>query len=174
MNIPVNRKRFPIAMIWGIAFVVLLVFLIIRTPLYFNADEYFQKFNWIMFYIGLLFWALLITSLSAADYLKTVFDKNAQLSISEAGIDDNLSIFSLGSIDWSDITEIEIKNSLRFQYLVIELRDPESLIRKQNIFKRRTLKSFLRRFGSPVVISQKRVNFDLKKLKDEMLKMKNG
>ena len=95
-----------------------------------------------------------------------MFDKSAVLTISENGINDNLSIFSVGNIAWTDITDIKITTAIQTNFLVIGVTDPQSFIDRKSKLKQRPLKSFLKKFGSPIVISQKRIDYDLTDLKE--------
>lgn len=111
---------------------------------------------------------LALTVIAFLEYLKTRFDNSAVFTISDNGINDNLSIFSVGNISWTDITDIKIITALRTNFLVIGVANPQSYIDRKSKLKQRTLKSFLKKFGSPVVISQKRVDYDLNKLKEKL------
>src|SRR4051794_2546927 len=111
MIIPANRKRFPIVFIIGMIVSTLLILLIIDTIRYYNGDG-FKDSIMIGAYIGLLFWAITFTIYSFLEYRKTTFDKNAVLTITDNGITDNLSIFSVGNISWAEITDIKITTAL--------------------------------------------------------------
>lgn len=59
--------------------------------------------------------------------------------------------------------------ALNTNFLVIEVKNPESFINMKSKLKQRTLKSFFKKFGSPIVISQKRVDIDLNELKEKLI-----
>ncbi len=107
-----------------------------------------------------------MTIISLADYIKTLFDKNASLSISERGIDDNLSLFSCGEIPWNEILGAEIIKVFKTDMLIVHILDKEKYIARQKPIARLVLKRFLRKWGSPVVISAKRIDYDLQELKE--------
>jgi hypothetical protein len=57
---------------------------------------------------------------------------------------------------------------LKTDFLVIEVTNPQSYIATKNRLTQKTLKSLFKKFGSPIAISQKRVNYKLTGLKDLM------
>ncbi len=169
MTIPVNRKRFPIVMLGGLLLSFLFIFFLIDPLKHFNDEGYDNSI-----YLGVLIGASLtifaVTILSTLEYLKTLFDKNAALTITDEGINDNLSIFSVGDISWTEITDIKVMTALKTNFLVVGVTNPQSFIDRKSIFKRRTLKKFLKKFGSPIVISQKRVDYNLNDLKNILIR----
>jgi hypothetical protein len=172
MIIPVNKKRFPIVFLAGLTASVLLILLIIDTIKHFNDRGYNNSIN-LGAFIGIFIWVLTFTIFSFLEYVKTKFDKDAVLTITDNGINDNLSIFSVGNISWSEITDIKIIAALKTNFLVIGVTDPQSFINRKSKLKQRSLKSFLKKFGSPVVISQKRIDYDLADLKEILLRAKS-
>lgn len=168
MTIQVNRKRFPTIFIIGLLGSILLTFLIISTLKNFDDNGYVNRIN-LGAYIGLLIVVLALTIITFLEFLKTRFGKSTELTISENGIYDNLSIFSVGNINWKDISDIKVVKALNTNFLVIEVKNPESFINMKSKLKQRTLKSFFKKFGSPIVISQKRVDIDLNELKEKLI-----
>ena len=167
MTIPANKKRFPISLLIGLLFSTLFVILIVDRLKKFNDNGYNNSI-YLGVLIGLLIWSLVLTIFSFLDYLKTTFNNDAVLTINENGINDNLSIFSVGQINWTEITNIKIATALKTNFLVIHVTNPESFINRKSKLKQRPLKSFLKKFGSPVVISQKRVDYELNDLKEKL------
>ena len=124
---------------------------------------------------GLLYWAygglpIALSSIYAIvtgiDYIKTLFDKRANLVISATGINDNLTIFSCGQIIWSDMTKIDMTKVFKANFLIIKLRDNSKYLQDKNVLQRFFLTRYIKKWGTPVVISEKRINYDLKDLKD--------
>jgi len=153
MQIPVNKKRIPIVVILGLALTIILTIAI--TTAIKSEDANAKQSLYI--YIGLLIAAVYYTSLSLADYWRTLFNPHAILSIEQDGINDTLSLFSCGKIRWSEISNVRIQQFLKTNFLVIDVHNPESLIAKQSKWKQRTLRGYQKKFGSPVVVSQKRI-----------------
>ena len=169
MTIPVNRKRFPIVMLVGLSLSFVLCFLFIDSLRHFN-DKGYNNSIYLGAIVGVSLTIFSITFLSALDYIKTMFDKTAALTITDDGLNDNLSIFSVGNVSWAEVTDIKISSVLKTDFLIICVTNPQMFIDRKNIFKRKPLKSFLKKFGSPVVISQKRVDYNLKELKNILLR----
>ena len=117
MIIPANKKRFPIVFLGGLIVSVLLIMLIADTVKHFNDEGYYNSI-YLGTFIGLSIWILALTTLAFLEYIKTIFNKKAVLTISGNGINDNLSIFSVGNISWADITDIKIITVLKTKFLV--------------------------------------------------------
>lgn len=164
ISIPINRKRFPSAVVAYLLATILFVF-----NLFYRWDALGGgspgPTDWLIRIIPIGF-ALFMTIISLADYIKTLFDKNASLSISERGIDDNLSLFSCREIAWNEILGAEVIKVFRTDMLIIHILDREKHIARQKPITRMVLKKFIRKWGSPVVISAKRIDYDLQELKE--------
>ncbi len=169
MIVPVNKKRVPVALIIGLALLVLLIFLVIEPLKKFNEEGFHDEF-----YLGSIIGALLsisiLTILSALDYVKILFDKNAGLEITDKGIIDNLSIFSVGEISWQEITEIKVATTIKVSVLTISVKNPQVFCSRINFLKRVAIKRLIKKFGTPVFISQTRVDYNLNDLKDLLIK----
>ena len=163
ITISANKKRFPIL------FVISLLFTVggaynINTGLS-NASE---KMSYLSY--GILIIPLFFCIISFIEFMKTRFNTNAALTISEIGINDNLSIFSCGKICWSEISRVEIKRVLNTNLLVINLFDNYKYLKGKNFVTRYILRKWIKKWGSPIIISEKRINYDLPTLKDIILK----
>lgn len=128
MQIPANKNRVPIVVIIGLILIVLLAMAIANVA----GSEDVDAHQRLYLYTGLLICCLYYTALSFADYWWTLFNPHAILSIGSEGISDNLSLFSCGNIQWSEITEIEIKQALKTNFLVIHVRNADGLIALQS------------------------------------------
>jgi hypothetical protein len=166
--IPANKKRIPVALIIGLIICVLFFkFFKNEVGFDFNRPLYFVQV------ISLMVIVAAFTFIALVEYIKTLFDKKASLTISENGITDNLSIFSCGEISWAEVIDIKIEKWLKKDALIIMLANPVDIFEKQNKLKRRALKSNLKKFGSPMVILETRINYNLQALKNKMLQLKN-
>jgi hypothetical protein len=134
MIIPASKKRFPIVFLACLTASVLLILLIIDTIKHFNNRGYNNSI-YLGAFIGIFFWVLIFTIFSFLEYIKTTFDKNAVLAITDNGITDNLSIFSVGDISWSEITDIKMTTALKTNFLVIGVTDPQSFIDRKSKLK---------------------------------------
>jgi len=121
-------------------------------------------FNWIFNSI-LVSVFLYYAVIAFIEYLKTKFDKDAMLTISDYGIDDNLSIFSCGKIPWVDIKGATILKVAKTEFLVVNLHNNEKYLSDKNFIQKRVLRGFIKKSGSPVLISQYRVDYNLNDIK---------
>ncbi len=110
--------------------------------------------------------------ISLADFIKTKFDKNALLTISDTGLNDNLSIFSCGKISWDDILTAEIVKAFKADFLVVKVLNSNKYLADKNFAQRFVLKKFIKKWGSPIIISEKRVVYNLNELKQIILEGK--
>ena len=91
------------------------------------------------------------------------------LKISEAGLNDNLSIFSCGEISWNDISGVELLKAFKADFLVVKLFDTNKILADKNFVQRYVLKKYIKKWGSPIIISEKRVDYNLNELKQIIL-----
>jgi hypothetical protein len=162
--IPVRRSRIPVPFLIGILVSALFLFLFITD------DRSLPFFYLRAFYLVLLLYAGAITMISLLDYLKTVFDKNAALVLSDKTLDDHLSILSCGSVPWEDVSGVAVKKTKRFNlyFLVVTLTDDDKYLRNKNPVLRFFLKKYIRICGGIIVISDKRIRYDIQKLRDDI------
>jgi hypothetical protein len=150
IEIPVKRTRIPFALISGILLAVVFILLIV------NDDHSVPFLYYMPMYYVLAGYGILLTAISLMDYLKTLFDKNAKLILSEKAFDDNLGILSFGSIPWQDIT-------------AIKLMDNDKYLASRNFLIRWILKKYLKLYGGIVLISDRRIDYDINQLKREIV-----
>src|SRR5579872_2367019 len=125
ITVPINRKRLPLLFVISSSLMILL-----------GGSLFYVRPDVKIFISMILFIPLAYMLISFAQFLKVRFDKKAGLVVSDIGIYDNLSIFSVGLIQWEDITTVEIAKSFGTNLLVVKLRDNHKYLRKNNIFKR--------------------------------------
>lgn len=121
-------------------------------------------FNSIIFLVPLFY-----TIVSFTDFMKTKFDKEASFEITENGLYDNLSVFSCGKIKWDDIKSVELTKYLNAGFLIIKVSDNNKFLLDKNIIQRYVLKKYIKKWGSPIVISEKRVDYKLSDIKQAIL-----
>jgi hypothetical protein len=172
MTIQARRRRFPIICLIGALFAVFLAVLIIDVIRNFNQNMY-NNFLYLLMFTGLLFWALAFSLAAFLDFIRPRLSPSAVLTITDQGIDDNLSIFSAGEILWVDVTDIKIVTRLGTNFLIIGVKNPDEVIARKMKLLQLPLKSFLKKFGSPVFISQRKLGYDLTALKELLLETKN-
>ncbi len=153
LSIPVNRRRIPTALLFYFAIGVIWAYLTIFPPI---GGVMYQ----VLFGISLVALSLRVVVL-LIDYGKTLLDKSAAINFTDEGVDDKRSIFSCGAIPWKRIAAVDLGHLRRMKFLVIRVDDPEGFVRMQPRWKRLFLNETMKRFGSPVVISQLWVRYDL-------------
>jgi hypothetical protein len=163
----VNKKQFP----YNLFILIVITAYFAWNLLQIQAEgNVFNGFNYIyyIFYSFLLVITLYRTILQGYNYLYAVFSEHSRLVIDDKGIDDRLTIYSLGQIDWTDVESIEKKNISFYNVLLIRLKNPEAFIEQQSGWKRRDLKRLKRKWGTPMIISQRIINYNLDELELEM------
>jgi hypothetical protein len=162
MKIQAKKKRIPFFALVCLTLTILLAMAMANIAD--NEDvETRQRFY---FYCVLIIPSFFYAGITLADYLKTVFDKDAMFSIEADGIFDNLSLFSCGKVQWNDITEVKIKKAMNTSILVIHVNNPDLLISKQSKWKRKVLRGFQKRYGTPVVVAQTRIKENVESVRD--------
>ena len=166
ITIPVNQRRFPIVFFIS----TLIPLLLVINLLYTQTEGLVMNglFNYIFNSLVLLPF-LLYSIVSFADYMKTKFDKHASFKITEDGLIDNLSIFSCGKVQWEDIKGIELTNYFNTKFLIIRICDNRKYLRSKNIFHRYVLSWYIKQWGTPVVVSERRVAYNLDDLRQVIM-----
>jgi hypothetical protein len=131
--VPVNRNRFPIVFLVSVLTTVLLSINLIYTK---TEYKYMNGLFNRIFNSLLLVAPICYTIISFADYIKSRFDKNAMLTVTDTGLRDNLSILSCGNVLWTDVKDAVIVKYLKADFLIIKLHDNDRYLRKINFAKR--------------------------------------
>jgi hypothetical protein len=165
IEIPVKRTRIPFALFIGILLAVVFILLIV------NDDHSVPFLYYMPLYYILSGYGILLAGISLVDYLKTLFDKNAKLILSENTFYDNLGILSFGSIPWENITGVGLLKLKRFKsyFIVLKLIDTEKYLASRNLLIRYILKKYLKIYGGIVLISDRRIHYDINQLKTEII-----
>lgn len=172
ITIPINRRRIPHTLIISCLLIAYLIYDGYKKSGE-SVEEGEDAFSWIA-YAAIIFVLLYYAIITFIEYIKTLFDKNASLTITDVSIVDNLSIFSCGRILWDDIIDVEIKRMTFAEILIIKVQSPLKYLQHKNIIQRRVLKQLIKKMGSPVIIPDQRINHDLHKLKEILLEYKNN
>jgi hypothetical protein len=162
--IPARRSRIPVPFFVGLFASAFFLFLFITD------DGSLPFFYLRAFYLVLFGYAGTLTIISLLDFLKTVFDKNAALILSDESLEDHLSILSCGSVPWEDVSGVTIKKFKRFNFyfLVVTLTNDDKYLKNKNPVLRFFLKKYISIYGGIMVISDKRIRYDIQKLKDDI------
>ena len=169
ITVPVNRKRIPYVFVISCLFIGYLIYDAYKKS---KESDVEGPLSWTV-YAAIMLLLLYHAVIALIEYIKTLFDRNASLIITDSSIVDNLSIFSCGRILWDDITDIEVKGTTFAEFLIIKVQDPSKYLQNKNIVQRRVLKQYIKKTGSPVVISDQRIRYNLNELKKLLLEHKN-
>jgi hypothetical protein len=161
IKIPSNKYEFPLAALLGLVLAVILG-LIIQNYLQDRSSPYFYL-NLVALFVWLIY-VVTMTSLAFLNYFRRLIDDKAVLTIDDDGIHDKLSLLSCGDIPWSVITRSEIRYKFRQKLLVVSVRDPEQFLARKNFILRKISRRLVKRIGTPVVISQKTIAYDIDEL----------
>ena len=160
-----NRSRIPPVLLLGLIFCGLSTYALIKMirSADFSVD---YLFVYLLFFWGVM---LYYSVLAAADYFRTLFDREVSLTISQDGLDERLSLFSCGKLGWSELEEghcVILFRALRTKFLLIKVASPDIIIGRQKKWKHRLLRAYTRKFGTPIIISSRRVNCSLEELRE--------
>lgn len=86
--------------------------------------------------------------------------KGPALSIDKRGITDRSNMLNAGFVPWKDIIAVrEATNLFKHRLIVVEVRNPDTIIARATKLQD-SLRAQYRHFGSPVVISANRLDYD--------------
>jgi hypothetical protein len=164
MTIFPNKKSFPIVLF----FWVFLLFLLIANLQ--GSERMFPSRRIGDIIVITLALALVLFYLlrAAINYLYAMFSPNARLTIDDGGLDDQLTIYSLGRIYWSEVDSISSNQFLKIDLLLLKLKNPASIINQQQKWKRRYLRKLLKKWGTPMIISQRLIDYDIHQLRTDI------
>jgi len=160
ITIKPNKKTFPSAFFIGLLLSVIFFFQI-KKP----EGGIYGYYN-VFLFVGLFLYSAIFTILAFYNFLRTLFYKNATLTISDIELNDNLSIFSCGKIPRTEISNAEILRIRSTNYLAIKVADSDKYLADRNFIKGFALKLLLKKFQTPIVISEKRIDYNLADLRD--------
>jgi hypothetical protein len=172
MTIQAKKGKFPLIGLIGFPLFGLLLLPIFDIARNYSDTVYVGVMYMIPFVVS-AYWVLVLSLAGLVDFTRAWVNKQATLTITDSGIDDKLSIYSAGNVLWTEITGIKIVTGVRNDFLIIEVTNPEKFISKKFSPLRLPVKSIFKKYGSPVFISQKKVDCDLNELKELLLEGKN-
>lgn len=162
--IPVNKKRFPVHL-----FISSLVAVVICVYFYYAGSFTLNPYSPISGLVVLLILDIRYIILLARAYLKLQFDRKANFTISDSGIVDNMTILGLGKIPWEDIDDIALDRYRGTDILLVGIIDPDKYLSGMRPIYRSVLRGYIRKWNTPLVISERRVDYDLESLRDLLL-----
>lgn len=160
IKIKPNKKRIPKGLLIGLLACVLFYFAIQ------HREEGVPWYYYTLAYVVLFIYSVLFTLVSLYEYLRMLFYKKATLIISDRDLQDNRSIFSCGTIPRKDISDAEIIQIQNRNILVVKVIDTNKYLANRNFVKRLVLKLLVKKYQSPIIISEDAINYNLTELKN--------
>jgi hypothetical protein len=162
--IPVNKKRFPVQL-----FICTLVAMVLCVYFYYAGSFTLNPYSPITILVVLLIFVIRYIIVLAREYLKLLFDRKANFTITESGIIDNITFVSMGKIPWGDIDDIALDRYRGMDILLIGITDPDKYSSGMKPIYRSVFNRYIKKWNTPLVISEKRVDYDLESLRDLLL-----
>jgi hypothetical protein len=106
--------------------------------------------------------------IQAASYCYAVFSKRSRMVVDSEGIDDRLTLYSMGNIPWRDVRSIEVKSFMGMQVLLIHIEDADARISEKAWWQRYSLNKANKRFGTPMLLSERMVDYNIGELAKEL------
>lgn len=171
IEIPLSKTKLLFGISISILFVVMGVFL------FTSADEKERMLFSPIIIKGIGIASILFFSAAGLYGIKKLFDKNIGLTIDDLGITDNSSAISIGLIKWSDISDIKIGQVMSTKFLLIHVKDPDSILQQVTGIKHKLMVGNLKMYGTPLAIASTILNYnfdDLEKLITDRFKAQQG
>ena len=99
--------------------------------------------------------------------IKKIIDKRPGLVLDSRGILDTVNLSEIGIVSWSNITEANLVKYQYSQFVVIHIKNNDSILTRLSGFKRNMAKNNIEKFGTPFIINVSNLKFD----KFELLKI---
>jgi len=149
IEIPLSKKKILLLLLGAIVFVGLGIWYIVIPDQVVSVQYRNPEFIRIAGIASFVFFGI-----CAVFIAKKLFDKKIGLIIDESGITDNTNGTSIGLIEWSDITGIEVIQIMSTKILMIQTNKPYKYIDKgKNKISKRAMKANLKLYGSPISIT---------------------
>jgi len=162
-KIPLNKKRAPTEILFGLIITAILYIVITHT----SPGSITDSYNWL--YIASFIYGICYSIFVILNYLKILFDKNAGIIISEKHFYKNVSLLSADSIPWNEIENVKVYQTRKSAILLIMLTDNEKYLSGKNFIARYFLRVYIKRWGTPVLIPENFILYDIHILKELML-----
>ena len=149
IEIPLNKKKIGLLLAASLFFFSLGLWIVFGN----TGDENTSRFNSTKLQIA-GYGAILLFGLATIFFSKRFFNNNPALVIDNNGITDYVGGLSNGMIVWSDIENISKFEMQGQNFLLIQVKNPDSYIERQTSFlKRKAMVLNKRMYGTPILIS---------------------
>ncbi|MFC6997784.1 STM3941 family protein [Rufibacter roseus] len=158
LDIPLSKKKSVKMLLLCIAFVLACWFIWDRAEDY----AYTTLFRGVAM-AGFAFFGLLCGGYG----LFKLFDNRPGLVLDQHGIRDNSSAIAGKLIRWQQVTGLEERVIVNTPYLLVFVKNPEEVIRKENFFKQKIMRLNQKSYGTPLALSNQALQCDF----EEMVKL---
>jgi hypothetical protein len=162
--IPVNKRRFPVQL-----FVCSLIAVAISVYFFYAGTFSLDPFSPMSVLVVLLIIDIRYVILLAKVYAKTQFDRSAGFTITDSGIIDNMTVLGLGKIPWEEIDDIGLDRYRGKDILLVGIVDPDKYLKRLRPIYRSILRGYIKKWNTPLIISERRVDYDMENLRDLLL-----
>lgn len=130
-----------------------------------SPDNKYPVFNNLFVKYGAAVISIFFFTFGVFYFLRKLAGKKPGILIDDKGILDNSSAVSVGLINWDDIKQFTKATSMKQEFLVVEVNNPEYYINKQtNYLMKKGMAYNYKHFGSPLAISANLLNCNLNEL----------
>jgi hypothetical protein len=160
IEIQLSKTKIILLFLGGLLFLVLGILFTI------NSENYVSPTRSIEFIKIVGVTTIVFTIMSLIYALVKLFDNKLGLIIDANGITDNSSGISVGLIFWEDIVSISTTNVKSTQFLLLNVKNPESYVPKVSNIKRFLIRANLKMYGTPICISSVSLKINFEELKN--------
>lgn len=159
VDIPLSKKKNVQMLLLCVAFVLACWFIWDRAEDY----AYTTLFRGVAM-AGFVFFGLLCGGYG----LYKLVDNRPGLVLDQEGIRDNSSAIAGKLIRWQEVTKLEERVVVSTPFLLVFVKNPEEVIRKENFFKQKIMRLNQQLYGTPLALSSQALECDFKEMVDQV------
>lgn len=106
--------------------------------------------------------------LSASLFLYKLLAGKPEVIFTPEGFTVPQLLFADDRVQWEEVQGIRRNQMLGLDVLVVELTDPEARVQGSNGLKRLSRQSYLKHYGSPILLHSQVVDVDMRKLEEAL------
>lgn len=160
-----SNKKFLLLLAGSLLFIILGILFIIMPDAFITFLIKNTLFIQFIGVVAMLFFGSIMISMVR----KRLLDKNMGIIVNEKGIMDNSSLVGVGLIKWEDIVSIEKSNVRSTNFLLINVKNPETYINTATGIKSKLLNANYKSYGTPISISSNFISCSFPELEEIIL-----
>ncbi|WP_040278788.1 STM3941 family protein [Psychroserpens damuponensis] len=163
IKIPLSKNKLIIKTIGVAIFVLAGCFLIVFSDLYKDFSIKFLRNPLVIQGIGVI--CILFFGAIGIYAIRKIYDEKLGLIIDSQGVTGNTNASSIGFINWNDISEIELKQVTSTKFILINVLNPETYIKRaESKMKAKLMRSNLKLCGTPIAITATTLKYNIGEL----------